>query len=90
MKTTCCVTSNKSASVAPLRHIILIPSQQVFALTPNCCLLSREATNTNFIVFGSTRPGLTKNRVIKNCRFYSLGVEQQLLTHSLNDKSLFF
>ena len=44
--------------VAPLRHIILIPSQPVFALTPKCCMLSGEATNTNFIVFGLTRLGI--------------------------------
>jgi hypothetical protein len=44
--------------VAPLRNIILIPSQRVFALAPECCLLSGEATNTNFIVFGLTRSGL--------------------------------
>jgi hypothetical protein len=41
--------------VAPLRHIILIPSQSVFALNPSCCVLSGEATNTNFKVFGLTR-----------------------------------
>jgi hypothetical protein len=44
--------------VAPLRHIILILSQPVFALSPECCVLSGEATNTNFKVFGLTRPGL--------------------------------
>ena len=44
--------------VAPLGHIILIPSQPVFALSPQCCVLSGEATNTNFIVFGLTQPGL--------------------------------
>ena len=44
--------------VAPLGHIILIPSQPVFALSPQCCVLSREATNTNLIVFGLTRPRL--------------------------------
>ena len=43
--------------VAPLGHIILIPSR-VFAHSPLCRVLSREATNTNFIVFGSTRLGL--------------------------------
>jgi hypothetical protein len=42
----------------PLRHIILIPSQPVFPLSPYCCVLSGEATNTNFIVFCLTRPGL--------------------------------
>ena len=41
----------------PLRHIILIPSQPVFALSPYC-VLSGEATNTNFIVFGLSRSGL--------------------------------
>jgi hypothetical protein len=44
--------------VAPLGHIILIPSQPVFALSPECCVLSGEATNTNFIVFGLTTSGL--------------------------------
>ena len=38
--------------------LILILRQPVFALTPQCCLLSREATNTNFIVFALTRPRL--------------------------------
>ena len=32
--------------VAPLRHIVLIPSQPVIAHTPYWCVLSREATNT--------------------------------------------
>jgi hypothetical protein len=35
--------------VAPLGHNILIPSQPVFGLTPYYCVLSGEATNTNFI-----------------------------------------
>ena len=39
-------------------HIILIPSQLVFALSPKCCMLSREAINTDFIVIGLTRLGL--------------------------------
>ena len=42
--------------VAPLGHIILILSQPVFALIPSCFILSEEATHTNFIVFGLTRP----------------------------------
>jgi hypothetical protein len=45
--------------VAPLWQIILIPSQPVFALSPSCCLLSRETTNINFIVLGFTWSGLT-------------------------------
>ena len=44
--------------VAQLGHIILIPSQPVFALSPKCCVLSGEATNTNFIFIGLTGPGL--------------------------------
>ena len=44
--------------VVPVRHIILISSQTVVALSPLCCMLRGEATNTNFIVFGLTQPGL--------------------------------
>ena len=43
---------------APLRHIILILSQPVFALTPSCCMLGGEAENTNVILFGFTKPEL--------------------------------
>ena len=48
---------NKSADrhVAPLGHIILMPSQLVFALSPQRCVLSGEATHTNFIVFDLSR-----------------------------------
>jgi hypothetical protein len=35
-----------------LGHIILIPTQPVVALTNECWMHSREATNSNFIVFG--------------------------------------
>ena len=38
--------------------LFLIPSQQVFVLSPACCVLNGEATNTNFIVLGLTRTGL--------------------------------
>ena len=41
--------------VAPVGHIFLISRQAVFALSPYCCVLSGEATNTNFIIFGLTR-----------------------------------
>jgi hypothetical protein len=37
--------------VASLGHIILIPSQPVFALSPVCSALCDEAINTNFIVW---------------------------------------
>jgi hypothetical protein len=45
-------------NVTPFGHIILIPSQPIFALSPLCCVLSGEATNTNVIVLGLTRLGL--------------------------------
>jgi len=41
--------------VAPLKPIILIPSQPVFALSPWWYVLSGEAKHTNFIVIGLTR-----------------------------------
>ena len=44
--------------VAPLGHIILIPSQPVFSLTPCNSVISREATNSNYIVYGLIRPRL--------------------------------
>ena len=47
-----------STHVAPLWHIIHIPSPLVFALTPYCWVLSGEAANANFIIFGLTQPGL--------------------------------
>jgi hypothetical protein len=43
--------------VTSLGHIILIPIQPVFALSPLFCMLSGEATNTSFIVFGLTHFG---------------------------------
>ena len=49
---------NNSPRVDMSLHIILIPSQPIFALSSYCCVLSGEATNTNFIVFGLTRSGL--------------------------------
>jgi len=58
--------------VAPLGHIILIPTQPVFALSPKCCVLSGEATNISFIVFGLTTPGLkpTPPMSFKFCRTF--------------------
>ena len=38
------------------RHIILILSQPIFS--SSCCMLSREQSNTNFIIFGVTQPEL--------------------------------
>jgi hypothetical protein len=45
--------------VALLAHVILIPRQPVFALSPECC---GEATNINCIVFGLTRPRIERTR----------------------------
>ena len=42
--------------LAPLGHNMLIPSQPLFSLTLYCCMLGGEATNTNFIVIGLSRP----------------------------------
>ena len=42
--------------VTPLWHIILIPNQPVFALTPQFCMLSNEAVNTKVIVCGFHDP----------------------------------
>ena len=47
-------TLDCSEEKKPLRHIILILRNPVFVLTPLYCVLSGEATNTNFIVFDST------------------------------------
>jgi len=44
--------------VAPIGRIILIPSQQVFALTHLSCVFSEEAANTNCVLFCLTHAGL--------------------------------
>lgn len=43
---------------SPLGHIIMSPSQLVFALISECYVLSGETANTIIIVFGLARPGL--------------------------------
>jgi hypothetical protein len=40
------------------KQLITIHTCNIFALSPKGCVLSGEATNTNLIVFGLTRPGL--------------------------------
>jgi hypothetical protein len=45
------VKQSTGRHVAPLRHIILIPSQPVFAFIPWCYVLCGEATNTSLIVY---------------------------------------
>ena len=47
--------------IAPLGHIILIPSQPVFALSPKCCVLSGKATITNFI---NSRSDLLNGQIV--------------------------
>jgi hypothetical protein len=42
----------------PLGHVILIPNQPVFALSPYCCVLKGEATHINCVVFYLSRSGL--------------------------------
>jgi hypothetical protein len=44
--------------VTSFGYIILIPSRPVFGFTPEFCVRSGEAANTNFIVYGLTQPGL--------------------------------
>jgi hypothetical protein len=53
-KQTCLVGRN----VAPLQHIILIPSQPIFDLAPQWCVLSGDTATTNFIVFALTQQRL--------------------------------
>ena len=57
-----CASSLKQQSadrhVAPLGHIFLILTQAVFALTLCCCIPSREAANTNFVVSDLTQQGV--------------------------------
>lgn len=54
-----------SRYVGTIGHIIVTPSKPVFALIPECCLVSGEAMNINIIFFGLARPWvqLTLNRV---------------------------
>jgi len=47
--------------VAPLWHIILIPSQTVCVLMPFYCVLSGEITNTNVFVFVLAREARTQD-----------------------------
>jgi hypothetical protein len=66
--------------VGPLGHIILISSQPVFVLSPQCCVVSGEATNTNFLVFGWTQSGLkpTTYRIqrVKHANHYTTDADR--------------
>ena len=50
--------------VAPLRHIFLIPNEQVFTLTTKCSVLSGEAANTYFMIMGFST-GWFKSMIMK-------------------------
>jgi hypothetical protein len=65
-------------NVAPLPHIIPIPGRPVFTVMPWCCMLSREAANTNFIVFGLIRPVLKP--AIYNTRVYDTSYSRFAIT----------
>ena len=56
---------SEGSHVTPLEHVILISSQAVFALTPKCCLFSREATNTNFVVLNLNNIYFENNQTIQ-------------------------
>jgi hypothetical protein len=62
------------------KHIIQILIQPVFALSPLCCMISRESTNTNFIVFGFTPQelehtiNLSHSCVIDSYQFTCIGM----------------
>ena len=59
----------KQQSAVTIGNTILFLANQSFALTPQYCVLSREETNTNVLVFDLTRPGL-------NHTIYGISVEQ--------------
>lgn len=44
--------------VVSFRHMIMVLSQPVSALSPKRCMISGKATNINFILIGLTRPEL--------------------------------
>jgi hypothetical protein len=49
--------------VAPLGHIILIPSQPIFAVSPQCCVLSGEAKQNPEYPDKTTDQPLSRNQV---------------------------
>jgi len=63
---------------ALLGHVILMPSQPFFALTPSWCVVSGEATNTNFIVFSLTWPG-RKPTIYHGCVLNTIDIHTQIL-----------
>jgi hypothetical protein len=55
--------------VTLLGHIILIPIQPIFTLSPHWCVLSEEAIHTNFIVFGLNLLGLETTIYRARCEY---------------------
>jgi hypothetical protein len=47
--------------VKSLGNIILIPNQPVFTFSPQCCVLSGESPNTNFMVWFDPTQAQTHN-----------------------------
>lgn len=45
-------TYNRNTGNCPLSHIILIASQHILALIPQCCMLIRVTSNNNIVVRG--------------------------------------
>jgi hypothetical protein len=63
----------------------------MFALSPYCCMLSGEATNTNFIVFGLIRSGLepmTNRTLGKYANNYT--TDTVLFLEESDNKAFFF
>ena len=67
--------------VPPLGHIILIPSQPVFVLSPWCCVHSGEVTNTNCIFFGLTmlRPPIAVTSLVVNGTDYIIRCKSSMV-----------
>ena len=65
------------------RYIILIPNQQVMALNPKCWIHSREAADTNSIVFNWIRPGVEPtiyHTQGEHANYYTTNVVRESLT----------
>ena len=67
------------AHVAPFGHILPIPSKPVFALTPQSCMLSGEAANTNFIVSFFIQPGMNSQSTALQTSMLSITLSMLLV-----------
>ena len=82
--------------VAPIGHIILIPSQLVFDVSPWCYVRRGEAANTNCIVFGLThqalKPTIYRSRH-EYTNYYTTDIKRAtnyLCSESYHDNNLFY